>query len=203
MFSPKVIVWGGIASAFGGLMWLSPVLTGQGAEITFPLALLLTLGGLTALHARLGKQAGALGWAGLMLGMLGTSLILASYVWQWISGNFINPNSSLEMLIALGIPILGIGSILIGVRTVQTKILPRSSAVLSFVIGVSQIGLSISVWLMNYYLAPKGIDPWNPMTIPARATLLLVLFIGILWIALGATLAINPGWQDSTPPVSA
>jgi hypothetical protein len=43
MFSPRMIFWGGLASAFGGIMWLSPVLTGKGAEITFPLALLLTL----------------------------------------------------------------------------------------------------------------------------------------------------------------
>src|SRR5215510_879220 len=29
MFSPRIIMWGGVASAFGGLMWLSPLFTGR------------------------------------------------------------------------------------------------------------------------------------------------------------------------------
>jgi hypothetical protein len=102
------------------------------------------------------------------------------------------------MQFELGISILGIGSILIGIRTLQTRIVPRSSAMLSFVLGVSQIGFGYCVWLM-YYLTP---DPWNPMTIPASAAMLLFFSIGILWMALGATLAINPGWETSNPPTA-
>lgn len=64
MFSPKVIVWGGVASTFGSLMWLFQALIGRGAEIGFPLAFLLTMGGLATLYARHGKQANALGSAG-------------------------------------------------------------------------------------------------------------------------------------------
>ena len=202
MFSPRIIVWAGIASAFGGLMWLFPVLTAQGAEITFPLALLLTLAGLAALNARQGKQAGALGWAGFVLGILGTGLVLSFFVWSMISGNSLDPerNSSAGLQLPLGMSILGIGSILIGLRTLQTRILHRSSAMLSFVIGMLQIGFGFSVWLMYYYLAPNGIEPWNPITAPAIAALLLLFSIGILWIALGAILAQNPGWQISNQP---
>jgi hypothetical protein len=194
MFSPKIIVWGGMASVFGGLMWLSPVFTGKG-EITLPLALLLTLGGLAALHARHGKQAGTLGWSGFILGIFGTGLLIPSFFMQ---------DTAPGLPFDLGMPILSIGSILIGIRTLQTRILPSASGMLLFAIGVSQIGLAISVWLMDYYLAPNGIDPWNPMTIPAIATLLLLFAIGIFWIALGAILAQNPGWETSNqPPASA
>ena len=194
MFSPKIIVWGGMASAFGGLMWLSPVFTGKG-EITLPLALLLTLGGFAALHARHEKQAGALGWSGFILGIFGTGLLILSFFMQ---------DTAPGLQFYLGMPILSIGSILIGIRTLQTRILPSASGMLLFAIGVLQIGLGFSVWLMDYYLAPNGIDPWHPMTIPAIATLLLLFAIGILWIAFGAILAQNPGWETSNqPPASA
>jgi hypothetical protein len=195
MFSPKVIMWGGIASAFGGLLW---VLTGA-ADFTIPLAVLLTLGGLAAIHARHGKQAGVLGSAGFILGIFGTGVFVTSFVLQWISGNSPNPNSSLGLLLS-GLPIVGIGTILIGIRTLQTKILPRNSGMLSFPIGVSEIGFAISVWL-GYSTTS---DPWHPMTIFARAILFFIFSIGILWIALGAILAQNPGWETSNqPPASA
>jgi hypothetical protein len=186
MFSPRIIMWAGVASAFGGVMWLFRAQ--EGGEITLPLALLLTLAGLAALHLRQGKQASALGWAGFVLGLLGTGLLVLS--------SFFVPDTTPGMQFELGMSIMGIGYILIGLRTLQTKILHRSSAMLSFVIGVLQIGFGFCVWLM-YYLTP---DPWNPMTIPASAAMLLFFSIGILWIALGATLAINPGWETSNPP---
>jgi hypothetical protein len=71
---------------------------------------------------------------------------------------------------------------------------------LSFVIGVLQAGLGFSVWLIYYLTSIRGIDPWNPMTVPAIAILVLVFSIGILWIAIGAILAQNPGWETSNPP---
>jgi len=194
MFSQKVILWGGIASAFGGLMWLSIVLTAKGGDITFPLGFLLALGGVAALHARQGKQAGWLGWAGSILAIFGTVEVLSLFVWQGISGNSINPNSRLGLLLfGLGMPVLGIGSILIGLRALQIRILPRSTSMLSFVIGVCEIGLGFCVRLM-YYLSP---DPWNHMTTLAGVSLFLMFSIGTLWFALGATLAINPGLQTS------
>src|SRR3990172_6900139 len=108
MFSPRIIAWGGIVSAFGGVMWIFSGL-GQGAEITFPLAMLLTLAGLAALHARQGKQAGALSWAGFVLGIFGTGLVLSFFVWSMISGNSLDPepNSSSGLQLPLGMSILG------------------------------------------------------------------------------------------------
>jgi len=185
MFSQKVIVWGGIASAFGGFLWFSGMFTTVGGDSTFPLGLLLMLAGLAVLHARQRKQAGALGWVGLVLGVFGTGLFLASLVWQWLTGNFINPTSGLGLLVGLGIPLLGIGSILIGLRTLQIGILPRSSGILSFVVGACQIGLAISVWL-GYSTTS---DPYQPMTIYAWAILFFVFSIGTLWMALGAVIA--------------
>ena len=193
MFSPRIIVWTGIASAFGGVMWLFPVF-GGGGELTLPLGLLLTLGVLVTLHARQGQQAGTLGWSGFVLAILGTGLLLSIFVWNMISGNSLNAGR-----IPLGISIVGIGYILIGLRTLQTRVLDHSSAMLSFMIGVLQTGLGFSVWLM-YYL---NSDPWNPITIPAIAALLLVFFIGILWVALEIKLATEAGAQLRPPTASA
>jgi hypothetical protein len=204
MFSPKIIVWGSIASAFGGLMWLFVALAWQ-SEGILPSALLLTLAGLAALHTRQGKQAGVLSWAGFVLGILGTGMVLSILVEGLISGKPFSIESPFlaALQYVLGIGIFGIGCILIGLRTLQTEILPHGRWV-PLALGILHIGFSISLWLVYYLAAIKGIDPWTPPTILAITYMLLTLPIGILWMALGATLAINPNWQDShQPPASA
>jgi hypothetical protein len=204
MLSPKVIVWGGIASAFGGLMWIFGALAWQ-SEGILPSALLLTLVGLAALHTKLGKQAGALGWAGFVLGILGTGLVVSLLVWGWITGNSFSFESSVLAAVqfSLGMVLLGVGCILIGLRTLRTEILPHGRGML-LALGILEIGFGTCLWRLYYLAVFRGIDPWNPITIPAYGVMLLTFPIGILWLALGATLAINPNWQISNqPPASA
>jgi tryptophan-rich sensory protein len=189
MFSPKVIVWGSIASVFGGLLWLFVALAWQ-SEVILPLALLLTLGGLLAIHTRLGKQAGTLGWTGFVLGILGTGMVLYLLVKDWISRNSFSFESSIldALLFVLGIGFLGTGCSLIGLRTRRTEILPSGRSV-PLVLGVLYIGFGTSLGLLYYLATVRGIDPWNPTTIPAVAVMLLPFPIGILWMVLGAILA--------------
>jgi hypothetical protein len=204
MFSPRIIVWGSIASAFGGLLWLLVAAAYQN-EAILPMALLLTLGGLLALYIRHGKQVGSLGWIGFSLGILGTGMVMSLFVWGVITKNPFSIESPFiaALQYVLGISLFGIGCILIGLRTLRTEILPYGRWV-PLALGILQIGFSISLWLVYYFAAIKGIDPWNPTTILAITFMLLTLPIGILWMALGVTLAINPNWQISNqPPASA
>ena len=201
MFSPRVVVWGGVAAAFGGLMWLTPPLA-QGGNGTAALvaALVLTLGGLAALHARQGKAGGALSSAGFALGIFGTALILLLFA-RGPADIEHDPRAALQFLLGMGI--LGIGSILMGLRALQTGIPSRPTAMLSLVIGVLQAGFGLSVWLIYYLASTRGIDPWTPISAPAVTALLLTLVIGILWIALGAMLAQSADRQTSSRPPAA
>ena len=201
MFSPRVAVWGGIAAAFGGLMWLTPPLA-QGGNGTAALvaALVLTLGGLAALHARQGKAGGALSSAGFALGIFGTALILLLFA-RGPADIEHDPRAALQFLLGMGT--LGTGSMLMGLRALQTRILGRSSAMLSLVIGVLQAGFGLSVWLVYYLLGRRDIDPWTPFSAPAAATILLMFIIGILWMALGAMLAQSADRQTSSHPPAA
>jgi hypothetical protein len=204
MFSPRVIVWGSIASAFGGLLWLFVALAWQSQGI-LPSALLLTLGGLVALHTRLGKQAGAVGRVGIVLGFLGTGLVVSILVWSMMVGNAVSLEAPLAAALQfpLGMGMLAIGCILIGLRTLRSDILPYGHW-MPLLLGMLYIGWGTSVSLVYYLAAIRGIDPWNPTTIPALGYMLLTFPIGLLWMALGATLAINPDWQISNqPPASA
>lgn len=205
MFSPKFIVWGSIASVFGGLLWLFVAVAWQNEGI-LPLALLLTMGGLVALYIRQGKQAGAVGWMGIVLGILGTGMVETLFVWGVITGNPFGLEYPFlaALQYVLGIGLFGIGCTLIGLRALQTEILPHGRWV-PLVLGILQVGFSISLWLVYYLAAIRGIDPWNPTTILAITYMLLTLPIGILWMALGAILAGEAaGLQTSNhPPASA
>lgn len=188
MLSPKFIIGGSVAASFGGIMWIAPVLGGQSTNITFPLALLLTLVGLAAFQARLGTQAGWMGWAGFMLSILGTGVL----VWYFVTGMMTD-------IVQMGLIILGVGTVMVALRMRQARILYRPGALMLLVIGLLQIGMSLSIWLM-YSLAA---DPWNPMSVGAIAALLMAFCIGILWVLLGGILAQDAALQDSGPPPAA
>lgn len=201
MFSPKVMVWGSIASVFGGLMWLLVAPAYQN-EAVMPTALLLTLSGLVVLYIRQGKQAGPLGQVGFVLGILGTGLFVSLFVWGVITGNPFGEVSPIPVVVGyvLGTGLFGVGCILIGLRTLRTEILPHGRWV-PLALGILKIGFSISVWLLYYLTANKGIDPWEPTTIPAFGFMLLPFPIGILWMVLGAILAGDAaGLQTSEHP---
>src|SRR5262245_39018784 len=73
MFSPKVVLWGGLTSILCGLFWLVSATASAPGPIV--LALLLGLGGLRGLYSRQAGQSGRwLGLAGFALGIIGTLL---------------------------------------------------------------------------------------------------------------------------------
>src|SRR5262249_21612168 len=110
MFSPKVVLLGGLAGVFSGLFWILTGLTTNGIE----LALILGLGGLAALYSRQAGEGGKLGLAGFTLGIIGTILVLAALWWGSTSGRFTpapdaTPVAPVILIIILGMVILGIG----------------------------------------------------------------------------------------------
>jgi hypothetical protein len=199
MFSQRMVGWGSIASAIGGFMWLL-VATAYQIEAIMPMAFLLTLGGLIALQILQGKQAGSLSRTGFILGILGTAMVVLIFVWDVLTRT-----SYLESFVltplprVLGVGLFGISCILVGLRTLQTKIPPHVRW-LTLALGILQIGFSVSLWLVYYSIAIKGIDPWYPPTSPAYAFMLLTFPIGILWMAMGISLAANSQPQISDHP---
>ena len=111
MFSPKVVMWGGLASAFGGVFWLMIGLAPDSPAMV--LALVLGLGGLVSLYAQQSGQGGKLGLAGLALGIIGTVLALATLWWfDRISPSNLKTEPALFappiLILLLGFVILGI-----------------------------------------------------------------------------------------------
>src|SRR6185436_3796156 len=66
MFSPKVILWGGVAGAFGGMFWAMMGIAPSSGGVAIVLALVLGLGGLVSLYSRQVGRGGRLGLAGLL-----------------------------------------------------------------------------------------------------------------------------------------
>jgi len=196
MFSQRMIGWGSIASAIGGFMWLL-VATAYQIEAIMPMAFLLTLGGLIALHILQGKQVGSLSWTGFILGILGTGMVVLMFVWDVITGtSYLDSFILAPLPRVLGVGLFGISCILLGLRTLQTKIPPHVRW-LTLALGILQIGFSFSLWLVYDSIAIKGIDPWYPPTFPAYAFMFLTFPIGILWMAMGISLATNSQPQIS------
>jgi hypothetical protein len=200
MFSPKVILWGGVAGVFGGLFWLMALSSG-GTPIV--LALVLGLGGLASLYSRQAGQGGRLGLAGFALGIIGTVLTLAA-LWRAYTNIFVGStigeiNESVErapalaaqgvLFILLAVAILGIGLGLLGVASLRAKTLHRWGG-LPLGLGLLNIMFAISGWLIFYVPLSQGRNPWRPWTpelyvLPSVVSVLL----GLGWMVLGTILA--------------
>ena len=199
MFSPKVILWGGVAGAFGGLFWL---MAGGGGIV---LALVLGLGGLAGLYSLQAGQGGKLGLTGFVLGIIGTVLALAVAWWGFASGRV----STMErepvlaapaaLILSLGMIILGMGLALLGLASLRSKTLSRGRG-LPLGLGLLNAIQGVTIFLLAYVPLSQGrnpFDPWPPKGIAffvAEAALL-----GLGWIGLGATLG-NEG--DAQIPVA-
>ncbi len=219
MFSPKVILWGGVASVFGGLFWLMTAIPSSGGA-PIVLALVLGLGGLASLYSRQAGQGGRLGLAGFALGIIGTVLALAALWWAYTSsfvGSTIREiNESVErapalaaqgvLFIMLTIAILGIGLVLLGVASLRAKALHRWRG-LPLGLGLLNILLSISGWLIFYVPLSQGRNPWRPWTPELYApTFVVFVLLGLGWIGLGTMLATEADAQipvAQPPPDSA
>lgn len=198
MFSPKIILWGGVASAFSGMFWMMGG-TGSAAGV---IALVLGLGGLASLYSSLAGQGGKLGLAGFALGILGTVLTLVAQWWE--STIFSGPSyavihSRIErdptlaaqaiLFYALGLVILGIGLALLGLASLRTKTLHRWPG-LPLGLGLLTIILSITIVLLAYVPLSQGRNPFDPWPPQGYAFLVAELvLLGLGWMGLGTTLA--------------
>jgi hypothetical protein len=217
MFSPKVILWGGVAGLFSGMLWMMTGLAPSSGGATIVIALILGLGGLVSLYSRLSGQGGRLGLAGFALGIIGTVLALAALWWFF---TFISGSTSVELhsrieretvlvaravlTIMLAFVTLGVGLAMLGIASLRGKTLPRWRG-LPLGLGLLNIIVSISGWLIYYVPLSQGRNPWNPWS-PGDYVIPFTVFVlvGIGWIGLGITLATEAEAKVAqSPPASA
>lgn len=202
MFSPKVILWGGLAGLFSGLFWM---MAGSGGIV---LALVLGLGGLAGLYSRQTGQGGKLGLAGFALGIIGTVLALATLWGGFPSGGFSNVKSDpaaaapAALILSLGMIILGMGLALLGLASLRSKTLSRWRG-LPLGLGLLNAIQGVTIVLFGYIALSQGRNPWHVW--PQGYTLILVEFVllGLGWIGLGAILVADGNAQIpvAQPPV--
>lgn len=184
MFSPKVILWGGVAGAFGGLFWMMMGLAPSGGDATLKFALVLGLGGLVGLYSQQARQGGILGLAGFVLGIIST---VALFVADWIVPDLGNAQGIL--ILSLGFLTLGIGLALLGITSLQAKTLHRLRG-LPLVVGLLYIFAMAAFWIVFYIPFSHGQNPFDPWTPTAYLPVFaLFVLIGIGWMGLGVTLA--------------
>jgi hypothetical protein len=209
MLSPKVILWGGVASVFGGIFWFMAASGGAAAV----LALVLGLGGLAGLYSRQAGQGGKLGLAGFALGIIGTVLVLA--VLWWSSTIFSGPTYAIihlrierEPVLAgravlmgsLGLVALGIGLALLGITSLRAKTLHRWRG-LPIGLGLLNTIQGITFVLLAYEPLSQGrnfFEPWPPPGYALIAAELVLLGLG--WMRLGFMLATEAEAQVAQPP---
>jgi hypothetical protein len=213
MFSPKVILWGGVAGVFSGMLWMMMGLAPSSGDIAGVLALVLGLGGLVGLYFRQAGQAGRLGLAGFALGIIGTVLALAMLWWffTFLSGStYREIHSHIErepvlaaravLIIMLAFVTLGIGLALLGVASLRAKTLQRWRG-LPLGLGLLNSILGISGWLIYYVPLSQGRNPWDPWN-PGDYVVPFVVcvLLGLGWIRLGFMLATEAEAQVAQPP---
>jgi hypothetical protein len=216
MFSPKVVLWGGLASVFGGVLWLIGVAPSAG-WVPVVLAVVLGLGGLAGLYSRQSGQGGRLGLAGFALGILGTALELAAILWGSASGRLSyldrHPTFSAPavLILSLGMIILGVGIVLLGVTSLRGKALHRWRG-LPLGLGLLNTLGGMAFGLMYYLPMSQGRNPWALWSLigghviyPAEYGFNGVgVLLGLGWIALGIMLATDANAQVVPPaPASA
>jgi len=199
MFSPKVILWGGVAGVLSGLFWILAGLLPEGPGLV--LALVLGLGGLAGLYSRQAGQGGKLGLVGFTLGIISTVAMLVA---DWIVPDLGEAQGIL--ILSLGFLTLGIGLALLGIISLQAKTLHRLRG-LPLVMGLLYLFEMVALWIVFYIPFSHGqnpFDPWNPTAyLPVFA---LFVLIGIGWMGLGITLAAEGDAQipvAQPPPNSA
>ena len=216
MFSPKVILWGGVAGVFSGMFWMMMGLAPSSGGVAIVLALVLGLGGLAALYSRQAGQGGKLGLAGFALGIIGTVLVLA--VLWWSSTIFSGPTYAIihlrierqpvlagraVLMGSLGLVTLGIGLALLGLASLRSKTLHRWRG-LPLGLGLLNTIQGITSVLLAYEPLSQGrnfFDPWPPQGYALIATEFVLLGLG--WIGLGTMLATEAEAQVAPPEASA
>jgi len=216
MFSPKVVLWGGLASVFGGVFWLMMGIAPSSGGAAIVLALVLGLGGLVGLYSRQAGQGRRLGLAGFAFGVIGTVLMLATLWWFF---SFLSGSTSTELhsrieretvlvaravlTIMLAFVTLGVGVAMLGIASLRAKTLPRWRG-LPLGLGLLDTILGISGWLIYYVPLSQGRNPWNPWN-PGDYVIPFAVFVllGLGWMGLGITLMAEADVQLAPPPASA
>ena len=205
MFSPKVILWGGVAGVFSGMFWMMGVAPSSGGAAVV-LALVLGLGGLVSLYSRQAGQGGRLGLTGFALGIIGTVLALADAWWGFASGRISNMDrdpvlaAPAVLISSLALIILGIGLVLLGVASLRAKTLPRRRG-LPLGLGLLNSIQGITSWLVIYMPLSQGRLPWDQWNFGFNVLFPVVLvLLGLGWIGLGITLATEAEAQVAQPP---
>lgn len=185
MFSPKIVLWGGVASIFGGLLWIMSGLAPFSAPSgTLELALVLGLGGLVSLYSRQAGQGGKLALAGFVLGIIGTAVMLLAMLW-WDSAS----DTQSILIDVSGLAVLGIGLALLGIASLREKTLRRLRR-LPLIMGLLYLLEAAAFWTVFYVPFSHGQNPWHPWNPPAYLPVFGGFFLlGLGWIGLGAMLA--------------
>jgi hypothetical protein len=208
MFSPKFILWGGLASLFGGLFWMLAGLSNSPAALV--LALVLGLGGLVGLYSRQAGQGGKLGLAGFVLGIIGTVLPLVVLWWAFTSGLVANmkrdPASAAQwaLIFPLALVISGIGLTLLGLASWRAKT-PHGWRGLPLGLGLLSIIYSLTIWLVSIVPLSQGRLPWDTWNFGFYVLYPAVnVLLGLGWMALGLMLTTEADPQvTQSPPASA
>ena len=204
MFSPKLVLWGGVTSLFGGLFWiLAGLSTNSNSLAALVLALLLGLGGLAGLYFRQAGQGGRLGLAGFAWAILGTGLAIAA-LW-WGSVQFTPPIPIL--LIALSLAVLGVGIVLLGITSLRGNALHRGRN-LPLGLGLLNILVGMTFLLMFYLPLSQGQNPWRAWSLIAGHVIypavlvpqVLSVLLGVGWTGLGILLTAEANAQVAQPP---
>ena len=213
MFSPKVILWGGVAGVFSGMFWMMMGLAPSTGGAAIVLALVLGLGGLVSLYSRQAGRGGRLGLTGLALGIIGTVLELATFWWfvtAFSGSTYMEINSRIErepvlaaratLIMFLAFVTMGIGLALLGVASLRAKTLPRWRG-LPLGMGLLNILLGITGWLVYYVPLSQERNPWNPWN-PADYVVpfAVAILMGLGWMVLGTMLATDAEAQVAQPP---
>ena len=204
MFSPKVILWGGLASVFGGLFWMLAGLSNSPAALV--LALVLGLGGLVSLYSRHAGQGGRLGLAGFTLGIIGTVLQLAVLWWAFTSGLVANMKrdpasvAPWAFIFPLALVISGIGLTLLGLASWRAKTLHIWRG-LPLGLGLLSIIYSLTIWLVGIVPLSQGRLPWDTWNFGFYVLYPAVhVLLGLGWMGLGILLAIEADAKVVQPP---
>ena len=204
MFSPKVILWGGLASVFGGLFWMLAGLSNSPAALV--LALVLGLGGLASLYSRQAGQGGKLGLAGFTLGIIGTVLALAVLWWAFTSGLVANMKrdpasvAPWAFIFPLALVISGIGLTLLGLASWRAKTLHIWRG-LPLGLGLLSIIYSLTIWLVGTVPLSQGRLPWDTWNFGFYVLYPAVhVLLGLGWMGLGTMLATEAEAQVAQPP---
>ena len=208
MFSPKVILWGGLASVFGGLFWMLAGLSNSPAALV--LALVLGLGGLASLYSRQAGQGGKLGLAGFTLGIIGTVLALAVLWWAFTSGLVANMKrdpasvAPWAFIYPLALVISGIGLTLLGLASWRAKTLHIWRG-LPLGLGLLSIIYSLTIWLVGTVPLSQGRLPWDTWNFGFYVLYPAVhVLLGLGWMGLGLMLTTEADPQvTQSPPASA